>query len=70
MPFELLSIPAIIAIVESMKMAGLPSRFAALVAIVCGAAFGYAVGDVLAGFVFGLASSGAYSGVKAVLDTK
>lgn len=66
--FELLSIPAVVAVVEAVKMAGLPSKFAALVAIVVGGVFGYFMADVLTGVVYGLAASGLYSGAKAVLE--
>lgn len=61
---ELLSIPAIMAATEAVKMAGLPSRFAALFAIAVGAAIGALIGQPVEGFVFGLAASGTYSSVK------
>ncbi len=64
--FELLSIPAVLAAVEALKMAGLPSKFAAIVAIVIGALLGLLMADVLQGIVFGLAASGTYSGIKAL----
>lgn len=64
---ELLSIPAIIAAAEAAKMAGLPSRFAALLAIAIGTSFGFLVGAPLEGLVLGLASSGTYSGLKAMV---
>lgn len=66
--FELLSIPAVIALVEALKMAGLPSKFAAIGAIVLGAAFGFIIGDVISGLLYGLSASGIYSGYKAMVQ--
>lgn len=65
--FELLSIPAIIAFVESAKVAGMSVKLAPVVAIVAGLGLGYVLGDVLNGLLFGLAASGVYSGAKEVL---
>ena len=65
--FELLSVPAIMAAVEAVKMAGLPAKYAALIAVVFGVAFGLGMGDVMSGLLFGLAASGLYSGAKAVI---
>lgn len=64
MEFELLSIPAIIAIVEAAKVAGLPVKVAPLVAIIAGVIAGYFMGDVVNGIIFGLSASGIYSGAK------
>lgn len=66
--FELLSIPAIIAAIEAVKAAGLPSRLAALGAIAIGASFGFILGDTMQGLVFGLAASGTYSGLKSMVQ--
>lgn len=65
--FELLSIPAIIAAIEAFKMAGLPSKMAAIGAIGIGVTFGFIMGDAVTGLLLGLASSGTYSGLKAVV---
>lgn len=65
---ELLSIPAIVAAVEAVKYAGLPSKYAALTAVCIGVAFGFGMGDWLTGLVLGLSSSGLYSGAKAMLQ--
>jgi hypothetical protein len=67
---ELLSVPAIIALVEAFKAAGLPKRFAPVVAVALGAAFGLMFVDVsLTGFgmgvILGLTASGLYSGARA-----
>ena len=64
---ELLSIPAIIAIVEALKMAGAPKKHAAVIAIVSGLLFGFIMGNVIAGLVTGLAASGLYSGFRSLL---
>jgi hypothetical protein len=61
---EILSIPAILAIVEALKMVGLDSKYAPIVSIVVGIAFGLAFGDWVAGLILGLSASGLYSGVK------
>lgn len=63
----LLSIPAIMSFVEACKYAGLPSKFAAILAVVAGAVFGVLTGNLVEGLTFGLASSGAYSGIKAAV---
>jgi hypothetical protein len=64
---ELLSVPAVIALVEAVKMGGLPSKFAPLVAVACGVVFGFIIGNVVGGLVLGLTASGLYSNVKAFL---
>jgi hypothetical protein len=61
----LLSLPAIFALVESVKYTELiPNRFVPLLAIAFGVVLGLIGGDVLLGLVLGLATSGSYSGVK------
>lgn len=64
MEFELLSIPAILALVEAAKMAGLPVKLAPVLAILAGVVAGYLMGDVTNGIIFGLSASGIYSGAK------
>lgn len=66
--FELLSIPAILTIVEALKMAGFPARYCAIASIFIGFVIGYFLADIVGGMVFGLAASGSYSGVKALLQ--
>lgn len=62
---ELLSIPAIIAVVEVVKRAGMPSRFAPLLSAVLGITFGLlldlSVTGGAVGLLFGLSASGLYS---------
>ena len=65
--FELLSIPAIIAVVEAIKKAGLPSKFAPLTSIAFGVGFGFISSDIITGLLFGLAASGIYSGFKTLI---
>lgn len=65
---ELLSIPAIVTAVEATKMAGLPSKWAGLAAIVIGAAFGFGIGNLVGGIILGLSASGLYSGAKAMIE--
>lgn len=64
---ELLSIPAIIALVEALKHSGMNSKYAPIIAILIGVGYGFALGDWMAGLVLGLAASGLYSGVKKTL---
>jgi hypothetical protein len=65
---EILSIPAIVAFVEAVKAVGLPTKYAALLAVATGICFGLLFGDVPTGLVLGLAASGLYSGFKAVYN--
>ena len=69
---ELLTIPAIVALVEALKLAGLPSRFAPLVSIVIGIIAGLFVVDMavsggIMGAVIGLSASGLYDTSKPLL---
>ncbi len=64
---ELLSLPAVIALVEALKRSGMPTKYAPLVAIAIGGLFGLAMGNWVAGLVIGLASSGLYSGAKKII---
>ncbi len=65
---EFAIIPVITGVVEVIKRAGLPSRFAGLLAVILGVGFsifvnkGVEVESVLMGFVFGLGASGLYDG--------
>lgn len=65
-------VPIIVALVQVAKMVGLPNKFAPLVAIGVGIfisfLFGHESGDmsqtILSGVIYGLSSSGLYSGIK------
>lgn len=62
---ELLSVPAIIAIVEAIKATGyIDNRYVPLLAIGTGAVVGFAMGNLLLGVVLGVTASGAYAQVK------
>lgn len=68
-------IPVIVAFVQAAKLAGLPSRFAGLVALAAGVAASLAVGPdaasgaelAVAGVATGLAAAGLYSAGKATV---
>ena len=74
------AVPLILGVVEVAKRAGLPNRFAGLVALVLGVVLGVAVaaetGDVsplaggLGGASVGLAAAGAWSTVKNVTEDR
>lgn len=64
---DLLSVPAIILLVQAVKLLGLPSQLAPILAVVAGYAFGFYVGDPITGLVLGLSASGLYSGAKATM---
>lgn len=64
---ELLTVPAIILAIESIKAIGLPTAYAPLAAIIFGSAFGLLTGDVVTGLLVGLSASGVYSGARAIL---
>lgn len=66
-------VPLVVALVEGLKQAGLPARWAPLASLVFGivAGFVYVVpGDprlaTLAGLMIGLAASGLYSGTRGI----
>jgi mannose/fructose/N-acetylgalactosamine-specific phosphotransferase system component IIC len=62
---ELLSIPAIIAIVEALKATGyIDNRYVPLLAIGTGAVVGVVMGNLILGVVLGVTASGAYAQVK------
>lgn len=67
-------VPVVIGIIEVVKLAGLPSRFAPLLSLVLGVLGAtYLVGGdlavtVLQGLIVGLSASGLYSGTKATLN--
>ncbi len=71
-----LSIAAVMGIVEAIKKAGLPSKYAPLVSLALGIAASFLVpGDtvgstVFTGVVIGLSASGLYSGTQTVLANK
>jgi hypothetical protein len=65
---ELLSIPAILALVEAVKKAGMPSKLAPVLAILAGLSFGTIMGDPVMGIVYGLSASGVYSGARKMLQ--
>jgi len=69
--FDIAVVPVIIAVVALLTGAGLPKKFAPIVAVVIGVAAGViyvAPGDigqgVFVGLTMGLAASGLYSGTK------
>ena len=69
---ELLTIPAILAIIEALKLAGLPGKYAPLVSIVVGVIVGLLVVDIsvnggIMGLVLGLGASGLYDNAKPAL---
>lgn len=71
---ELLSVPAIVAIVQALKIAGMPKVFAPLVSIALGMIFGvmFVSGDIMgigAGLLIGLTASGLYSTGKHTIET-
>lgn len=65
---ELLTIPAVITLVEALKHSGMPSKHAPITAIAIGIGFGLVLGSWLGGLVLGLAASGTYSGAKTILQ--
>jgi mannose/fructose/N-acetylgalactosamine-specific phosphotransferase system component IIC len=63
----LLSIPAIIALVEAIKRTEyINDRYVPLVSILAGLGIGFLMGDYVSGLVMGLAASGTWSSVKHV----
>ena len=69
---ELLSIPAILAIVEALKLAGVPSKYAPLISIILGIIAGLLVVEMtidggIMGLVLGLGASGLYDNAKPAL---
>jgi len=66
------AIPVILALTEAVKRAGVPSKYAGLVSIIIGIAYGLILGGFtidngLLGLAFGLGASGAFSVTKAVI---
>ena len=65
--------PIVLGLVEVVKRAGLPSKFAPLVGVIFGLGLsfiffgGYSVEALVQGFVASLTAMGVYSGVKATL---
>lgn len=73
--YDVAIIPLIVGITELFKMLGLPTKFAAVAAVISGVVIGIvyvAPGDiakgVLVGLSLGLAASGLYSGVKNTVE--
>lgn len=71
---ELLTIPAVVAIIEALKLAGLPSRFAPIASIALGMGMGVlfidgnaVVANAAVGILIGLSASGLYSGGKTLM---
>jgi hypothetical protein len=65
---ELLTIPAIVALVEALKRSGMDSKYAPLTAIAIGIAFGLVLGDWIGGLILGLSASGLFSGLKKMTE--
>lgn len=69
---QLVPIPIVAGLVEIIKTAGLPSRYAPIASLLVGVGVSYLFGwsewqwGILNGVVYGLSASGLYSGVKAV----
>lgn len=67
---EFLAIPVITGVVQALKVAFLPGKFAGLLSIVLGVLFSCGINHavtfetVVMGVVFGLSASGLYEGVK------
>ena len=66
----IVAVPIIIGIIEVLKRAGLPDKYAPITALVLGVAWSFAIGgtsvtSVFDGIVAGLSASGLYSGYKA-----
>lgn len=73
---EIILIPIIIGIVATLKMAGLPSRYAPILSLLLGMSLAYFLSpipnieNVMNGIVAGLSASGLYSGAKATISAK
>jgi Bacteriophage A118-like holin, Hol118 len=65
-------VPVILAIIQALKMVGLPNKFAPIASIALGVIIGFLFRHdtadlsqtILAGVTYGLSASGLYSGVK------
>ncbi|AEE95803.1 hypothetical protein [Mahella australiensis] len=73
--YDVAIIPLIVGITELFKMLGLPTKFAAVAAVISGVVIGIvyvAPGDIakgiFVGLSLGLAASGLYSGVKNTVE--
>lgn len=69
--YDVALVPVIVALVQLLRMAGVPSKYGALIAVALGVAAGFvylAPGDpaqaILKGLALGLAATGLYSGTK------
>ena len=68
------AIPILLALVEAAKRFGIPAKYAPIVSIIGGIAYGLFTGGLtveagLSGLVIGLSASGLYSGGKSVVKT-
>lgn len=68
----LILVPVILGVVQAIKMAGIPKKYSALIAIVLGAGAasalnGFDMNSLLQGIAAGLSAAGLYSGTKATL---
>jgi hypothetical protein len=68
----LILVPVILGVVQAIKIAGVASKWSALVAIALGAGFalalnGFEMNSLLQGIAAGLSAAGLYSGTKATL---
>lgn len=71
-PTLLALVPVVIGIIEVLKLAGLPSKYAPFFSLVLGVAGAIAIAGanveaIIGGIVIGLSSSGLYAGTKASL---
>lgn len=73
--WHLALVPVVVGLVSAVKMVGLPSKWAALVAIVLGVLLSWIIPGaatlfsvVVGGIAVGLAASGLYSGAKATFN--
>lgn len=72
-PTMLAAIPVLVGVVQVIKTAGLPDRWAPAISLVLGLGVGLLAGGtplvvVLGGLVIGLSASGMYSGAKATFS--
>ena len=70
---EAVLIPATLALVEAIKKAGLPKKYAPLASIACavlitGIFYNFKSGFLLEGLIVGLSASGLYSQAKTTLE--
>ncbi|WP_099158278.1 MULTISPECIES: hypothetical protein [Virgibacillus] len=74
--YDVAIIPLILAMVELVKIVGLPVKYSPFVAVVLGLAFGIFYLDaslkqnIIVGLMYGLSATGLYSGTKNMTQTK